>query len=168
MAIVDGANGRLDLNELFGLNPALASVEYSIESPDGVVILDGDNAGIAEIVAPDGDDADDTFVLMAKATQQGRSSYLRIPVRLDFTSGVADAMAEVVKVYPVPAHDVLNISTGLVGYSIGLYDAQGRIVMSRDNLEGHSALLLPEVSAGVYVLRISHDAGTITRRIIIK
>lgn len=168
VAIVDGANGRLDLNELFGLNPALASVEYSIESPDGVVILDGDNAGIAEIVAPDGDDADDTFVLMAKATQQGRSSYLRIPVRLDFTSGVADAMAEVVKVYPVPAHDVLNISTGLVGYSIGLYDAQGRIVMSRDNLEGHSALLLPEVSAGVYVLRISHDAGTITRRIIIK
>ncbi len=171
--VVDNTFGTLDLNTLFDFDSSAATVTYSIESTDGIARLDSEIPGFVVIDGSTGDYEDEPFTLFAKATQQGRSEYLRIPVKLDYgnnpdENSLEQISAETVKVYPLPAHDVLNISTALTGYAAEVIDMQGRQVLSRDNLDGYTQIALPAVTPGFYVLRISHSTGSYTQRIVIR
>lgn len=171
VTIVDNGDGTLDLNAIFALDPAQGSVTYSVESPENIAVLDAENAGMVKVDGSTGGYAVEPFMLMAKATQQGRSTYMRIPVKLTYQgngSGVDELTAETVKVYPVPAHEVLNISTTLDNYRAELIDMQGAIVVSTGELSGLSQIDLPALTPGVYMLRVSHATGTLVRRVIVK
>lgn len=169
--IVDGADGTLDLNALFGFDPSEGTVTYSVESTDDIATLDTSANGFVKVDGTTGGYKEDPFMLLARGTQQGRSSYLRVPVRLTYTNspaGLDRLAAEAVKVYPVPAHDVLNISTEIDGYAAELFDMQGVCVLSESGLGGLTQLELPDIAPGVYMLRISHASGTAVRRVVVK
>ncbi len=171
VTVVDKGVGALDLNALFEYDPAKGTMTYSVESPDNIATLDTATPGLVNIDGASGEYADEPFMLMAKATQQGRSEYLRIPVKINYEtneSGITSLLADAVKVYPVPAHDVLNISTSIAGYSAELFDMQGALVLTADNLDGMTQIDLPALEPGVYMLRINHESGYAVRRIIIK
>jgi len=165
VTILDNADGTLDLNPIFSLDPTVATISYFVEGGEDAVRLDDQNPGLLTI---DGNAPEGEMTLQVKATQQGRSSYLRVPLTINQQSGLHKVTAEAVKVYPQPAHDVLNISTDLTGYSAGLYDMQGRRVLKHDNLDGFTHLDLPNLDPGFYLLQITHADGTFTRRIVLQ
>ncbi|MCM1476289.1 MAG: DUF4465 domain-containing protein [Bacteroides sp.] len=171
VTILDHGDGTLDLNSIFNYDATMGTISYSIESPDNIATLDPANVGIVKIDGTTDEYATEPFMLLAKATRQGRSSYYRIPVTLDYrsnTGGLIDLTADVIKVYPIPARDVLNISTTLDNYSVELIGMSGATVINIDNLSGHAQIPVSSFAPGVYILRVSHDSGTTTRRVIIK
>lgn len=171
VTIVDNADGTLDLNPLFGFAQGEGAIAYTVEAPEGIAALGDSDNGLVKIDGATGGYSEDPFILTAKGTQRGRSSYLRIPVRLDYKanpSGLDDLAVEEVKVYPIPAHDVLNISTGLTDYTAELFDTQGALVLAEENLSGASQLELPGLMPGVYLLRVRHLSGSSVIRIVVK
>ncbi len=69
--------------------------------------------------------------------------------------GVIEAQASIVKVYPNPANDVLNIvTTGNVEYQ--LINSVGQVVMS-GNVDGSARINVSGLNSGVYFLKVNAD-----------
>jgi hypothetical protein len=85
----------------------------------------------------------------------------------NMTTSVSNAPLEsAFDVYPNPVSDCLNIhfsGTGNPSCKFDLYDAQGRIVLSRST-EGFTSAVIPmaNLDAGIYFLNI-YDTGNNTR-----
>lgn len=157
----------LSLVSLFDFDPSVATVTYTIEAPDGLASLNPAVPGLVDIFAHTPTHGGEAFNLMAKATSQGRSQYLRIPVKVDYTTSVGMTITEGIRLYPVPAHEVLNVATELTDYTLAIYDMSGRQMMEHRDLSGFSTIDLSLVP-GVYVVRITHADGVYTRRVIIR
>ena len=98
----------------------------------------------------------------------------RVPVVVDVLSSVGEIVdVNGINIYPVPAHDILNIDLDLMGSKTlvaNLYDATGRII-SIDNWinvsSGTQNLDISSCRAGHYNLTISDGKSkTITQVII--
>lgn len=75
------------------------------------------------------------------------------PVGIDFdkSSGL--------KIYPVPATDVLNIATSEVNYTARIYNLQGQLIKAQSNLSGNAQLDVSTLSGGNYLLEIVSAQG---------
>ncbi len=61
-----------------------------------------------------------------------------------------------IKVFPIPAKDVLNIETQLVGeWKISLYDEKGALVLEQNSTENNKTISLSAFISGTYVLKIT-------------
>lgn len=157
----------LSLVSLFDFDPAVATVTYSIEAPGGLASLNAAQPGLVDVFAHTPAHGGEEFTLLAKATQQGRSQYLRIPVFVDYTNSVGMTVSGNVRLYPIPAHEVLNVATELTDYNVAIYDMSGRQMLSRTGLTGFAAIEL-SLTPGNYIVRLTHATGVHTRRIIVK
>lgn len=165
--IRDSDPKSLSLVSLFDFDPEAATVNYSIDAPEGLASLSSSVPGLVDIFAHTPAHGGDEFILKAKATSQGRSQYLRIPVKVDYTTSVGITVSERVRLYPVPAHDVLNVATELTDYDVTIYDMTGCRRLARTGLSGFSTIEL-SLNPGTYVVRLTHVSGIHTQKIIVK
>jgi hypothetical protein len=71
-------------------------------------------------------------------------------------------------VYPNPTADVINISNSLnaVVNSIEIADINGRVVKTQKINATDAQILINDLSAGVYLLKVATDQGTATKKIV--
>lgn len=73
-----------------------------------------------------------------------------------------------ISVYPNPVKDVLSITTGATEVNkLEVYDIQGRLVRTTDlGANGLYTTNMSDMSAGVYVVKITGPKGTMTKKIV--
>lgn len=90
-----------------------------------------------------------------------------IKVTSDGTAGVNEVLASKLSVYPNPANSVINISNAenILVNGIEIVDLNGRTVKSAkyDGIEAQ--INISDLSAGMYLMNISSDKGTTTKKI---
>ena len=72
--------------------------------------------------------------------------------------------------WPVPAHGNLQLALDAAAHPqrIALLDGTGRIVLNMPTSQSELTISLPAVVPGMYLLRVSYDEGSVTRRIVIE
>jgi hypothetical protein len=75
---------------------------------------------------------------------------------------------ELAKVYPVPCHDILNISIAGRSAEFTLSDLSGNIVLRQDLCSEKSAISLSSLSKGLYIGSCSFSDGSIVNLKIVK
>lgn len=87
---------------------------------------------------------------------------------LVYTSATPDVGAETLKLFPQPAHDVLNLFLPQPAFSfrnVDVYDVQGRPVLSGLHSPTHQlAIDISTLAPGMYFLRFRTAKGVLTRR----
>ncbi len=158
----------LQLAGLFNLDGNGATVTYAL--PDGI-----DSTAIVASLA-DGvltltgkEDGATTYVLLS-ATECGKTQFVRVPVRVERSTGVVDADINTdVVVYPVPVTTTLNVATGLSGYAVSIYNAAGAEVYARTGIDGNLSVDRGNWASGVYVIKITAaDGHSTVRRFTVK
>lgn len=70
-----------------------------------------------------------------------------------------------ISVYPNPATDVLNISTTLDITTLEMFDILGKQVLSAENIK---TINVNQLNAGVYLLKITTNKGSLTKKVMIE
>jgi hypothetical protein len=87
-----------------------------------------------------------------------------------FTSvlGTNEYLASNITTYPNPAKNVINISNGLnaVIESIELTDLNGRVVKTQNINATEGQVSISDLSAGVYMMKVSTDQGVATKKVV--
>ncbi len=110
-----------------------------------------------------------------------QNKYILGGYRIDFyyeeyTNGVKDARAtgENLTVFPVPAHDILHISTLLpapAAASLQLLDMNGRIVKEAQlptTVQQHITISTASLPAGTYMLQMNAGGKLVTRKVVVE
>jgi len=73
-------------------------------------------------------------------------------------------------VYPVPARDLLNVvlpeNISLKNAVFSIYDIHGRLKLGQDVISHSTKLSLSSLSSGIYIIRFSNGAETLSSKII--
>src|SRR5690606_25220556 len=105
---------------------------------------------------------DGTTYYVSQTMEGCESELLAITVHLRL--GINDAAQDLIKVYPNPVNDVLNIVSGKSIDKIEVFDITGRKIEEVRNIS--STVDFGKYSAGTYVLKISVGEGVRTVKII--
>lgn len=96
-------------------------------------------------------------------------SYMFIDT-IEFSSvlGVRTILESDISTYPNPAKNVINISNGLnaVIESVELTDLNGRVVKTQTINATEGQVSINELSAGVYMMKVSTDKGVATKKVV--
>jgi pimeloyl-ACP methyl ester carboxylesterase len=82
---------------------------------------------------------------------------------IDTSTGINDQFKNtIIKVYPNPAKDILNIETYFSDQTLTatLYEVDGRIVAETALVNGINSISLTGMSSGVYILKITGSSGS--------
>ena len=93
---------------------------------------------------------------------QGGDAMLIDDIRVGETSGIDNAAAINVSVYPNPASEVINIAAEGVRL-VEMLDVNGRVVLE-SRIGG--AIDLSSLASGVYMVRVTTDAGVSTEKVV--
>ena len=155
VADVDGGNVSL-------------SWSASPEADYYVVMREGETLGsVSETAYNDVLPKDGVYTYAVYAAKEGGqlSTPVIVTVEAEF-DGVVDAQEVVVRVYPNPANEVLNVVTnGKAEYQI--INNIGQIVLS-GNAEGNTKINVSELNSGVYFLKVIADGNTSIQKVVIK
>ncbi len=78
------------------------------------------------------------------------------------------ANATVFSIYPNPAKGSVNVSSNLEETTrLGIYDITGKLVLSNTISFGDNRLNISSLSSGVYLMRVSSNAKTVTKKLVI-
>lgn len=152
---------HLNLATVLGLDVNAAKVTYSLVNPADNIELQEN--GEVLISGP----RNSEHWVIADVCQRGHTSHVAIPVHIDQEVGVDVAIADQVKIWPIPARETLNVNVDLEGYTVDIFDLSGRIIGHEANCTGHTVIGLDAVAAGHYVVRVSHPQLTYTKRIVV-
>lgn len=152
---------RLSLPDVLGMSAENGTMTFALQQPAAEFALK-DN-GLVEVSGNRNSD----HWLLASATQKGRTRYVAVPVHIDQEVGVGEISAEKVAVWPVPAREVLNVNVDLDGYTIDLYDLNGRLLLHQPQCSGHTVLNLDGVPRGTCLVRVTHAQLSCTRKIVV-
>jgi len=83
------------------------------------------------------------------------------------TLSVDENTIENVKFYPNPASGSVNIRT-LEGANVEIYNIIGKLVKSEKTLSNDHAMDVSDLSAGVYLVRLTSEGRSATKKLIIK
>ena len=86
----------------------------------------------------------------------------------DDVAGTGLFGAENLSIYPNPASDKVSIKAGSIIKTISLYDIQGRLLLTKQPESQEAAIDISAQPAGVYLLRIATDTGSVTQKLIKK
>lgn len=97
------------------------------------------------------------------------TSYVIVTVsnQCDFLN-LDDVFVDEFKVFPVPTSNELNIQINeqLIGGSVKILDARGRLIVELPALKDHQTQInLQEFESGIYFLRLEHEGRTLLRKI---
>lgn len=164
---VKANGGTIDLSELFTLNDS-STVTYSMESVGDTADVDLTLAADGTLTAGSGVNGAQRVVIVT-ATQQGKKQFVRLTVTLSEATAVTDAEVSAgVKLWPVPVTDRLNVATAMADYSVQVFSATGACVHSSNGHNGTAVIARDGWAPGLYVVRVSSNEGTATRRVIVK
>lgn len=96
------------------------------------------------------------------------SWYIDNVVVNEATAAVANNVKPVFSVYPNPTTDVVNISAGnAVINAVSFTDINGRVVKTQQISPATTAQVsIADLAAGVYVMNITSDSGTISKKVV--
>ena len=110
--------------------------------------------------------------LIIKAINPNSGNSYEKSFTMNLVEGGVDAidevLAEQVKVYPVPAVDVLNIETPDAEGKYAIYNVAGMLLQSGDIRDNVTTLDVSGLSKGSYMLRYSASQGVVTKAFIVK
>lgn len=86
----------------------------------------------------------------------------------DNTSLIRTSNEPVIKVYPNPASDVLNLELSEEPSKIQLYSLDGRRLMQLDTTEKMQQIDLQSYQAGTYILQVTFTNDQVSKKIVIK
>ena len=92
---------------------------------------------------------------------------LSLPVVITVT-GIKDLVRETMSVYPNPNNDGnfnLSVSSGWLGATCQVFDAEGRLVYQSE-IKDHNSEIGLNVATGVYMLRVTAGSKTVTQKLI--
>lgn len=92
------------------------------------------------------------------------SELLAITVRN--VTGIIDSASERIKIYPVPASDILRLSSTEIVNSIEIFNAMGQSVKRMNHNENNGSIFIGDLAKGLYIIKLSTSTDLITRRII--
>lgn len=162
----DGMPNYLDNDDDGDL--VLTNVEYVFAKTNitlgGNILLDTDHDGIPNYLDND-DDGDNLLTFLEDYNRNGNPSdddtnssgtadYLEFSVALG--TNPVFLLSDVIKVYPNPASDVLNIqnNTDDVNASIEVYSINGSKVKSLKATEALTTISVSDLQAGVYLIKV--------------
>ena len=158
----------VNLREIFDLDDDASSVAFKLEdaydTDKASLTIDGENLCIEGL-------QDQTALgTVVSAMQRGKLQFARIPIEIDEAkAGVALLPEEPqVRIFPIPATNVLNIRTAMTGYTVTVYTAEGVQAMAETNCNGNITLPVSQLAKGVYVLVLHNEARTVVERFIVK
>jgi hypothetical protein len=154
--------GKIDAKDYFDFDPEEASITYDIDLDSSYASIDENGIIAFPWVEPR------SFDVTIHASQKGKHSYVKVPVTVVENTGVETTVAQGLSIYPVPAHDVLNISTDMSDYNVALYSLNGALMLSQSHCDGNATISLDGVAAGMYLIHISNDNSVYTQQIIVK
>jgi uncharacterized repeat protein (TIGR03803 family) len=80
--------------------------------------------------------------------------------------GLSEHSASNIKIYPNPTRGMLHVETKQL-HTIELYNSVGKIVYVTQIKEGHNNLQLPDLAAGVYIIKLYNGTETFVERLVI-
>lgn len=108
-----------------------------------------------------------TVYIKAIHKESGNSYEERFELQLT-TSGIDEVSAETVRVYPVPAVDVLNIETPDAAGEYAIYNLAGMLLQRGDISDNVTTVDVSSLAKGSYMLRYSAPQGVVTKSFIVK
>lgn len=73
-----------------------------------------------------------------------------------------------IRLYPNPTDAIVTIEATSTIQTIGVYDVQGRVILSKDALSSTTSIDISSFADGMYFLVIQTDAGEVTKRVLKK
>lgn len=158
----------VNLREIFDLDDDASSVAFKLEdaydTDKASLTIDGENLCIEGL-------QDQTALeTVVSAMQRGKLQFACIPIEIDEAKANVALLPEEpqVRIFPIPATDVLNIRTAMTDYTATVYTAEGVQAMAETNCNGNITLPVSQLAKGVYVLVLRNEARTVVERFIIK
>ncbi|WP_051200144.1 cellulase family glycosylhydrolase [Flavobacterium subsaxonicum] len=73
-----------------------------------------------------------------------------------------------VEIAPNPASGSINLKTGLNNYRIEIYNTNGTLVITKDNVNDTDSISTKELQAGTYVIKITGQGKSTSKKLIVK
>lgn len=108
-----------------------------------------------------------TVYIKAIHKESGNSYEKKFDLQLS-TTGIDEVSAETVRVYPVPAVDVLNIETPDAAGEYAIYNLAGMLLQRGDISDNVTTVDVSSLAKGSYMLRYSAPQGVVTKSFIVK
>lgn len=147
---------------------------YDVDS--GIVLWAGpgipEGAGIQGVAAGE-EPAEVDFITVSGATSSvantvaGEASFDNLNVSAFGTAGVGENALANLSVFPNPANDVVNVTVDALVSNVAIVDLNGRTVKTA-KFDGVSSasVNVSDLASGVYMMTISSDKGTTTKKIV--
>lgn len=90
-------------------------------------------------------------------------------VSINATAGTNDFLASKLSIYPVPANDVINIANAenILINGAEIVDLNGRTVKAaKFNGVSEASINISDLASGMYMMTVSSDQGTLTKKIV--
>jgi hypothetical protein len=90
-------------------------------------------------------------------------------VIIDATTGINDAKENMIKVYPNPATDKLNVEVSVTS-KVQMLDINGKQVIAEQNVNANQkhSIDVSDLAPGVYMLKIYNDKFVNTKKVVIR
>ncbi|WP_242604888.1 T9SS type A sorting domain-containing protein [Flavobacterium subsaxonicum] len=72
-----------------------------------------------------------------------------------------------VAIAPNPASGSINLKTGLNNYHIEIYNTNGTLVTTKDNVNDTDSISTKQLQAGTYVIKITGQGKSTSKKLII-
>lgn len=153
---------NLDLSN----NPSLTSIDCSINDLSSLNVKNGQNPNItffnavfnSNLTCVDVDNASYSTTNWTNVDSQTNFS-------VNCSLSIQDALHQKFSFYPNPILDYLNIKTTSQS-SLYLYNIKGQLITEVKLKVGENKMLLQNLNAGIYIVKVKSDAGIIHKKII--
>jgi len=142
-----------------GSTPIIWTIE-SGDLPNGLILnADGVISGTPT--------AEGTFTFTVKATNNVGSDNKEFKIRIESVGIEETLRATSVKVYPNPTNGELTIENGQLKIeNIDIYDIMGKKIIVNSQLSIINSINIAHLPSGIYFIKISTEAGTVTKKVI--
>ena len=123
------------------------------EDSNGQQVLEGTTALI-----------DETTYYVSQTINDCESGLLAITAKLG--TGVNELGSERIKIYPVPASDILHISSNVTFNSVEIFNTMGQSVKRINTNDLNGSIFIGDLAEGMYILQLRTSSNVITKRII--
>jgi hypothetical protein len=147
-----------------------AVLEYDLVLPTGTTSVTLTATPNDPLATVEGDGEFTTFPVTAEITvtaQNGSQLVYNVNITVE-PSGINDLAGKLVRVYPNPVSDYLNIEFADAASSVYVYDVLGKLVYQKSDTGYRIALDVTGFSKGIYYLRVISGQETAALQVIIE
>jgi PKD repeat protein len=107
-----------------------------------------------------------TMYYTVVGTTDGCTANASVNVGVEQCTGIAEASAKTIHIYPNPASEYITVDAGDISdmITIQLFDIMGRMIFSQASFDNLTTINLSQFSSGSYFLRIEANNSTYTAK----